>query len=556
MKRRIPLGISDFKSLIIDEYYFVDKSLFVKEILEDGAQVLLFARPRRFGKTLNMSMLKYFFDINGDNKSLFEGLKIYEHKDIMERQGKYPVIYLTFKDEKYSRWESTLKGLEILVSKLYEGFSYLLDSSELSEHNKEEIRKIIKREVDDVELSKSLLSLSEFLYRHHKSKVVILIDEYDVPIQNGYLNGFYDEIIEFMRNFLSGGLKDNPYLEKAVITGILRISKESIFSGLNNLKVNTMLNDQYSEYFGFTEKEVEKILDYYSLESKMDDIRGWYNGYLFGKDVIYNPWSVLYYTSNHNEGLRPYWINTSTNDIVKMLLTKGGQEVKKDLEDLIKGEKIYKRIDENIILPDVDKSSESVWSFLLYSGYLKICQKHLKDGKIYCYLEIPNLEVKYLYKEVILSWITDNISINKFELMLNSLINKDIETFEDILGEYVLKSASYFDIEGESERFFHALVLGMLISMEGDYHIKSNRESGLGRYDIMMIPKDKSKPGIVIEFKKVNTRKKETLEMAAKNALEQIKNKNYSSELIELGISDILELAIVFEGKKVMVAVE
>ncbi|KRQ87804.1 putative AAA-ATPase [Caloramator mitchellensis] len=556
MKMKIPLGISDFKSLKSDDYYFVDKSLLIKEVIEDGAQVLLFARPRRFGKTLNMSMLKYFFDINSNSGDLFKGLKITEDEEIMTKQGKYPVIYLTFKDEKYSKWENTIKGIEILVSKLYENFDYLLNSKEISDHKKEEMRKIIRREIDNVELSKSILNLCELLYRHHNSKVVILVDEYDVPIQSGYIHGFYDEIIEFMRNFLSGGLKDNPYLEKAVITGILRISKESIFSGLNNLKVNTMLNEQYSEYFGFTEGEVEQILDYYGLKFKFGDIRDWYNGYLFGKDVIYNPWSVLYYTANYNEGLKPYWVNTSTNDLVKILLTNGGQEIKKDLEDLIKGDKILKRIDENIILPDVDKSSESVWSFLLYSGYLKASDKNLKEGKLYCNLTIPNNEVMYLYKEVILSWITDNISINRFETMIKSLLKKDIETFEEILSDYVFKSASYFDIERESEKFYHALVLGMLIATEEYYHIKSNRESGLGRYDIMMIPKESTNPGIIIEFKKVNTRKNETLETAAQNALTQIENQKYRQELVDLGIKEIIEMAVVFEGKEVLVKIK
>ena len=554
--KKIAIGTSDFKTLIDENYYYVDKSLFIKEIIDDGARVILIPRPRRFGKTLNMSLLRYFYEQaedGEDSRQLFKGLKIEQHKEIMSRQGKYPVIYLTFKDEKYSSWQDCRRGIELLMSNLYSTHEYILDGDRLNEYQKTSFINILSENADIVELSKSLSQLCYYLYEYHKTKVVILIDEYDVPIQGGYLNSYYDSIIEFMRNFLSGALKDNTNLEKAVLTGILRVSKESIFSGLNNLEVSTILKNTYADSFGFIESEVEQLLKDYGLESQTNEVRNWYNGYSIGKKIIYNPWSILSYVKNYEEGFKPYWVNTSSNDLVKRLLTKGGEIVKQELESLMKGEEIVKGINEDIVMHEIDKGTENVWSFLLFSGYLKIVKKEVKNGKTYCNLQIPNLEVLYLYQEIIMSWFKESINNDRFTLMLGSLIRGDIETFEDILSEFVMKSISYFDTDKSNESFYHAFILGMLIGLGDDYQVESNRESGYGRYDVMVIPNDKSKLGIVIEFKKVNQKKNEDLEIAVEAALKQIQDKNYKQELLNRSIDSVLEIGIAFQGKELLV---
>lgn len=554
--KKIAIGTSDFKTLIDENYYYVDKSLFIKEIIDDGARVILIPRPRRFGKTLNMSLLRYFYEQaedGDDSRQLFKGLKIEQHKEIMSRQGKYPVIFLTFKDEKYSSWDDCRRGIELLMSNLYSSHEYILDGDRLNEYQKNSFINILSENADTVELSKSLGQLCNYLHGYHKTKVVILIDEYDVPIQGGYVNNYYNKIIEFMRNFLSGALKDNTYLQKAVLTGILRVSKESIFSGLNNLKVSTILEDKYSEYFGFLEKEVEDILKDNKIESEIKKVKKWYNGYIFGKIIIYNPWSILNYVDNYKNGFKLYWVNTSSNDLVKRLLTKGGEAVKQELESLMKGEEIVKVINEDIVMHEIDKGTENVWSFLLFSGYLKIVKKEVKNGKPYCNLQIPNLEVLYLCQEIIMSWFNESINNDRFTLMLGSLIRGDIETFEDILSEFVMKSVSYFDTDKGNESFYHAFVLGMLIGLGDDYQVESNRESGYGRYDVMVIPKDKSKLGIVMEFKKVSQKRNEDLEIAVEAALKQIQDRNYKQELLNRSIDSVLEIGIAFQGKELLV---
>ncbi|QXM06619.1 AAA family ATPase [Crassaminicella indica] len=550
--KKVPIGISDFKKLITENYYYVDKSLFIKEIINDGSEVILLPRPRRFGKTLNMSMLRYFFEKSDeDNKYLFENLKVNKYKDIMGMQGKYPVIYLTFKDIKDGNFQKCYEKMKEIISIEYYKHKYLLDNY-LKGIEETYFKKILSMEASQGQYETSLKNLSKFLSEYYNQKTIVLIDEYDTPIQSGYLSGYYKEIIEFMRNFLSGALKDNEYLQKGVLTGILRVAKESIFSGLNNLKVCTILKNHYSDKFGFLESEVEEILKYYNIESEMDEVRKWYNGYIFGENIIYNPWSILNYVDNYEKGFRAYWVNTSSNDLVKIVLTKAGETVKKELEDLIKGKAIVKQINEDIVMNDVENGSENVWSFLLFSGYLKVINENLKMGRSFCTLEIPNFEVKYLYEEIILSWFKESINNEKFNYMLKSLTTGDIETFEDIFSEYIIKSASYFDIE-ESEKFYHAFVLGILVALNEEYEVKSNRESGYGRYDVALIPKDKNKLGIIMEFKKVNKRRKETLEIAADKAIAQIKDKNYKQELLDMGIENIMELGIAFEGKEVLV---
>lgn len=550
--KKIPIGISDFKKLMDENFFFVDKSLLIKEIIEDGAEVILFTRPRRFGKTLNMSMLKYFFaKTEQNNHRLFRQLKICQEPHMMKKQGTYPVIFITLKDEKHRQFTQFKKSFALLMSEIYKQHHYLLESTQLLPSEKEYMQQIINKETDEVELQKSLLLLSSYLYKYHQQKVIILIDEYDVPIQEAYIYGYYDEMIYFMRNFFSAGLKDNVYLEKAVLTGVLRIAKESVFSGLNNLEAYSILKSKYSQYFGFVETEVEQLLAYYGLEQKMDDIRTWYNGYTFGTHVIYNPWSILHFVKDPSAGFRAYWVNTAENGLLRTLLAKANKNVKKELEQLIKGETVIQPIDETIVMPEVEQTETNIWSFLLFTGYLRAARQEI-EGSLHVHLQIPNTEVLTLFKQMILSWFQVQTA-DTFSLLLKSLTSGDIESFEDALSDLIEQTISYFDVGQESEKFYHALVLGMLVSLEKEYTIKSNRESGYGRYDIMLIPKQRAKYGIIIEFKSVNKRKKETLEEAALAAVQQIRDKQYKKELTSLGITNVLEIGIAFEGKKVCI---
>jgi hypothetical protein len=553
--KKISLGCSDFKRIIEENYYFVDKSLFIKEVVEDGSAVILLPRPRRFGKSMNMSMLKCFFEKTEEsNKELFGNLNIYKDKEVMERQGQYPVIFITFKDVKDSSYEKTVEKIKDLIVEEYTKYIKIMDINIFEKPEKDYFERIINREASEGEYELSLKNLSKFLCRYYNKRVLVLIDEYDVPIQSGYLNNYYDEVIEFIRNLLSGALKDNSYLEKGILTGILRVAKESIFSGLNNISVCTILSSRYSEYFGFTEEEVEKILKYHGIEAKLEEVKAWYNGYIFGDRVIYNPWSILNYVYNFKDGFKAHWTNTSSNDLVKKLITKGGAELKKELEQLIKGEALEKRVNEDIVMGEIDKGTENIWSFLLFSGYLKVVKKRLDMGEMYCNLSIPNKEVNYLYRQIILGWFRESINNDEFDIMLKSLVTGDIKTFGKILKLFIKNSMSYFDATGsESEKVYHAFVLGMLLGLGDNYEIKSNRESGYGRYDVMVIPKDISKTGIIIEFKKVDEDDEEDLEKAVDAALEQIKDKDYKSELTERGFKNVIQLGIAFQGKKVLV---
>ncbi|OPJ57623.1 AAA family ATPase [Clostridium chromiireducens] len=553
--KKIPIGISDFKTLIEEDYLFVDKSELIKEFWESNGQTILVPRPRRFGKTLNMSMLRYFFEnSNEDNNYLFKGLEIENHKDIMELQGKYPVIYLTFKDEKYSSFEYLQAGLRNILGKLYQDHKYCLNADKMDAIDKKYYNSITNKEADIIDLSNTLKKLSEYLYDYYGKKVIILIDEYDVPIQASYINNYYNEAIEFMRNLLSGAFKDNNSLQKGMITGILRVARESIFSGLNNLKVESILSYNLSDKFGFTDSEIEQLVSDYNIKEELNNIKDWYNGYYFGETTIYNPWSILNYLSSPKAGLKPYWVNSSSNDLVGILLSKGSNEVKKNLEDLVNGNNIEKVIDENIVMEDIEKSADNLWSFLLFTGYLKVNSKKRKGLKDYYTLSIPNLEVTTLYYDLIEKWFEDTITKENYELMINSLINGDIKIFGKLLRQFVLKSISYFDVGGyEGEKVYHAFVLGMLISLNDTHEVLSNRESGYGRYDVMIIPKDISKLGIVIEFKKLDPDDDETLEETADIALKQISDKKYITTLEARGINNMKEIAIVFKGKELYI---
>jgi len=552
--QKLPLGISDFKEIRKNDYYFIDKSLFIKEIINEDAQVILLPRPRRFGKTLNISMLRYYFSISEADWSLYQNLKIAaENEKYLQEFAKYPLIYLTFKGLKDLTWEDSLKNIEDIIAAEYQRHDYLLKEGILTEAERKVYREIINLEAEKVHYQKALLRLTEYLERYHDQKVIVLIDEYDQPIQSGYLNDYYPEVVNFMRLFLENGLKDNASLHKSVLTGILRVAKESIFSGLNNLVVNDIFTEKYNQFFGLLPQEVEAVFKEYDLEYKLKEIKNWYNGYNYGGQTIYNPWSIincLYYQGE----IKPYWVNSSGNELIRELLLKGNEDLKSSLELLIQNQSIEKKIDENIVFAEIESKSSSIWSFLLFSGYLSIVSSRRERGRLFAELEIPNQEIKYIYEEIFLDWLEENIGSQKLSLMLNALTEGDVESFAQIFREFTINSLSYFDTSGsEAEKVYHAFVLGLLLNLRDNYQVKSNRESGYGRYDIMIIPDDKNKLGIIIEFKKISQFSSESKKEALDSALQQIEEKNYQAELNSLGINDILKLAVVFSGKEVEV---
>ena len=552
--KKIALGQSDFKTIIEDDRYFVDKTLLIKEFLEDPSQIILIPRPRRFGKTLNLSMIRYFVEkCDEDRRHLFNNLLIEKEEDIMKRQGIYPTIYLTFKDEKHDDFNILVKRLNYYLIDIYNQFKHIYDYLK-DESDKNFFRKIQsgKASKDDIEIA--LRKLSNYLYDYYGEKVIVLIDEYDTPIQHSYFSGIYDETIGFMRNFLSNTLKDNIYLEKAMLTGILRVARESIFSGLNNLKVNTILKNAYCDKFGFTDIEIEKVLNDFNVVEQREEFKKWYNGYIFGNTVIYNPWSVLCYLDDRDSGFMPYWVNTSENKIIKTILSKGSEALKKSFEELLRGNAIEAVIDENIIMADIEANEDNIWSFLLMAGYLKVVGKRIEDIEIYYSLKIPNLEVKYMYEKIIRDWQSEGYIASEYNEMLKALVNFDYEVFEEIFVDYVEKSLSYFDVSGEEpEKVYHSFVLGMLVSLNKSHYVLSNRESGYGRYDVMVIPKDIAKPGIIIEFKRARKTNKKSIEELIEEARKQIEDKKYETELLSRGITNIKKIVIVFKGKEVYV---
>jgi len=557
--KKLPVGLSDFKRVIEDDYYYVDKSLLVKELIDQGAQALLLPRPRRFGKTLNLSMLRYFFEKRAeDTSALFRHLKIWQAGEAYtRRQGKYPVIFMTFKDAKASNWRECLQYLQEVIRKEYKRHDYLLGENLLKEDEKEQFARIINLEAEAAEYAGSLGQLSEHLARHHQQKVILLIDEYDTPIQTGYVNGYYAEVIGFMRNFLSGGLKDNVHLEKGVLTGIMRVAKESIFSGLNNLAVFTLLRPEFSTAFGLMESEVEQALIDFNLADHQDKIKTWYNGYVFGDRIVYNPWSIVNYLNSADKEFRPYWVNTSDNAVIEQLLTRGGAELKAELESLVRGESIEKPIKEDLVFKELETKEDLLWSFLLFSGYLKQQSQRAGDfdpAELWCRLVVPNMEVRSLYVSIVQNWFSRRMENRKIETMLQALIAGDTETFEELFSELVSKTFSFWDTGGQdAEKVYQAFAIGLLIWLSPRYEVKSNRESGFGRYDVMLIPKDNRVAGIIIEFKKINARRGETKESSVAKAFQQIEDKNYVAELHARGIQKIRKMAVVFEGKQVWV---
>jgi len=553
-KKYISIGIDDFKQLIEGNYYFADKSLLIKELLDSKAAVTLIPRPRRFGKTLNLSMIRYFFEKSTDSRRhLFNGLKIEQHPDCMQEQGKYPIIWLTFKDVKTLKWEDCYRLIRKQISSEFERHIGIVEL--LSDTEKELFERIRQGRGDLADFMRSLIDLATYLERAHKTRVIILIDEYDAPIHAGYLNGYYDEVVSFMRVFMGAGLKGNTALNFGVMTGILRVAKESIFSGLNNLEVCTLIRKDYDDKFGFLEDEVKAMLSHFGLENHLDEVRQWYNGYQSGNYKVYNPWSIINLVKNGGE-IQAYWVNTSDNALIKNLLKQCSPEMKEELEILMQGGSVKKLIQENIVMPEIERNDEVLWNFLLFCGYLTFENYQREERFIFANFKIPNQEVLLSYETSFRNWFIEGASVRDYQRMLESLVEGRAEEFQDFFMNLTRTTLSTFDInQNEPERFYHALVLGMLSSLSSSHEVRSNRESGWGRYDVMLIPKDRSKLGVILEFKKVQTQKKETLESAAQSALKQIEEKQYEVELRALGLTRILKVGIAFLGKESFVLI-
>ena len=556
-KKSLPIGISDYVRAQ-SEYYYVDKTLLIKDFLDQKPLVSLFTRPRRFGKTLNMDMLRVFFEISGEDTSkYFEDKAIWKcGEEYRKHQGKYPVIFLTFKDVKFDSWETTIDKIKGLLQDEFGRHMELANSSKLAEYEKIYFAKVINGEASEVELTASLEKLSQMLTKHYDKSPIIIIDEYDTPIQEGYSKDFYDEIIGFMRNFFSGAFKDNRNLSYGFLTGILRIAQESIFSGLNNLTVNSAMDDEYDKYFGFTALEVREMLEYYGVLDKEAELREWYDGYLFGRTEIYNPWSVINYIS---KGCTPqaYWVNTGRNEILEDVLKVATDDITERLFALLQGEKVIARIDQNVVYRSRSEDPANIYSLLLVEGYLKTPKKELQaDGSYLCEVSIPNREIAAVYKSEILSHLLQIGAITRTtaNMVAESLYANDICKLQKAVSEYMEKTISFYDTGVEG--FYHGLTLGLITLMDNHYRIKSNRESGDGRYDICLIPRATKYPGIIMELKWKRGIDEDTLEALSQEALAQIDEKRYDLELKDSGVEEVLKLGIAFSGKKVVIRSE
>ena len=549
--KKSPIGIDDYKELIEESCSYVDKTLFIQEVIERGTKLALIPRPRRFGKTINMSMLKYFFEkTEKDNSHLFSPYKIWQTK-YRKEQGIYPVIFFTLKEAKQETWELAYEKLKRLIAEEFERHQYLLNSNKLSPQEKNNFSAILENRAHQVDYEMSLKWLVIWLERHHNKRVFVLIDEYDAPIHMAYFYGYYSHIINFMRNWLGGGLKGNASLEKGVITGILRIAKENIFSDLNHSSNFTMFSDDFDDKFGLLEEEVLSLLIENNMNDKLDDVRNWYNGYRIGSHSIYNPWSILNYIQN--KALKPYWINTSGNELIKEQLLQKGAFFKEDFETLVLGGTIKKLVDEGLVFTSLKNSKEAVWGLLLFSGYLTLVEMpDLSRTRFSCKLTIPNQEVLTLFQDMIQDYFTETFSTPLPDL-LRDLIAGNVKAFSEKFQQMLLNIFSFHDICKEPERVYHAFVLGLLASLpEEGYEIKSNRESGLGRYDVCLFPKNPDGLGIILEFKKAEEEEKD-LKKLASLAITQIESLQYVTELKSSGVLKILALGMAFQGKLVSI---
>ncbi len=552
--KRLPIGISDFRRVIKENNYFVDKSLIIQELINSNAQITLLPRPRRFGKTLNLSMLRYFFENRESSEELFKDLAIYQTEEFREHLNQYPVIFLSFKDIKQRDFESSYSKLYSLIRREFMRHYKEIDVESLDFLDKLEYLNILEGKATQSSIEESLSLLSKLLFQKYNQSVVILIDEYDTPIHASYLHGYYNEFIEFIRNLLSGAFKDNDYLYRGVITGILRVSRESIFSGLNNIATYSIVDYEYSNRFGFTVNETKQILADFGLSNKYDDVSDSYNGYKIGEETIFNPWSIINFVADKRHRLLPYWANTSSNELLKHLIKISSLNFKRSLEAWLNGESIRTQIDSNIVFSEIDKNDKNIYSLLFFSGYLKCVNKELIDKTYHCDLTIPNKEVHYIFRNIISSWLNESFRDDRLHTLLQALIGGDVELFEELFSEFVLETLSFYDVNKKSEEaVYHAFLLGILISLN-DYEVISNRESGVGRVDIILLHKeDKNRLAIIMELKKINKFREKSKEVALENALKQIEEKKYEVEVKKRGYSNILKMGVVFDGKRVWV---
>ena len=541
--KRIGIGLSDFKELIEENYYYFDKTKFIDEIVKDGAKVKLFARPRRFGKTLNMSMLKYFFDVEKkeENRKLFKDLYI-EKTESFKEQGQYPVIFLSLKDLKARTWEIMEKDIKSTVASLFSEYKYLL--KDLDKFDTITFENVIMKNIELENLKEILKFLTKILYEKYNKKVVVLVDEYDSPLVSAYINGYYEKAKDFFKTFYSTVLKDNSYLQMGVLTGIIRVMKAGIFSDLNNLSTYTILSDDYTDSYGLTEEEVEKSLKDYGIGQEISKVKDWYDGYKFGDSEVYNPWSIINFL--RFKELRAYWVDTSGNDLINDVLKKITKDTVRALEKLFDGEGLRQNISGTSYLSKLLNENE-LWELLLFSGYLTIEEKVDEDNYI---LRLPNKEVRTLYRKTFFERYFGRG--NKLSDLMEALIENKIDEYEERLQEVLLTSVSYNDTKKGNEAFYHGLIMGMGLYLEGEYITKSNIESGLGRYDFLVEPKNKSKRAFIMEFK--STDSVEKLEEISKEALRQIEDKKYDISLKQNGIKEIIYIGIAFCGKEIKIS--
>ena len=560
MKKTLPLGVDDFKKLRENDFYYIDKTLFIKELLDKRSQVRHFTRPRRFGKTLELSMLKYFFEsahapdgCSDDNSSLFKGLKIMDAGERYTRHlGQYPVICISLKSARQPDFEKAFIMLKRQIADEFRRHKYVTDS--LEESDKLRYNLIMNETDEDAQYLDALAFLSRILNEYHKRKVIILMDEYDVPLENAYFKGFYDKMTDFIRSLFESALKTNPNLEFAVITGCLRISKESIFTGLNNLEIISIMNTNYAEYFGFTQEEVECMLSYYGIEEKKEEAKKWYDGYFFGNTEVYNPWSVINYvkaaSADHGAFPKPYWANTSSNSIVRELVERADSSVKQEMEELIAGGTIEKPVHEDITYDEVYKTEDNLWNFLFFTGYLKKQSERFDGETIYLTLALPNTEVKLIYRNTILDWFNQNIKKKDFSALYRGILQRETDVLEREISKNLMETISFFDYK---EDYYHGFLAGLLKMMDG-YILKSNRESGLGRSDLLLLSPAYEGVAVIMELKITDSFAQ--LNDSARQALCQIKEKKYDAELKLEGYHTFIYYGISFFKKLCRVIAE
>ena len=547
----IGIGESDFRGLRIRKNYYIDKTMYIKDIIDNQASVVLVTRPRRFGKTLNMSMLKYYFDCTKkDSKEIFEGLKIMEQDEkYTSKLGYYPCIYLTLKDVNESTYENMILNIKTAIADMYQEHRYLLDSDKIYPEEKEQIKEILFYKENEIVLRNSIKALSKYLNRYYDKPVMLFLDEYDVPLQTINTKEEYKKKTNFFQSLYKTTLKDNSNLEKAILTGVSRVAKESIFSGANNFDVYTVLDDEFSDDFGITEKEMDKIIQDFEVQDQKEEIKKWYDGYTIGNtEGIYNPWSILNYLTDRK--LMPYWVNTSSNDLIKLIL-KNSVTVKEKIEQLLRDEEIEVPINLDTVIVGIEQNEENIWGLLLGTGYLKVTEVVDLATGIYK-VKIPNYEIKFLFQTIVREWFNDKVIGNNLNTILKDLVTLNLKEFEKKFEILVRQMFSYMDVgENTAENFYHAFVLGMLVGLKDSYYVKSNRESGYGRYDIMLEPKDKNGNSFIMEFKVLENKEEKTIEDTIENAKKQIEERKYEEDLQEKGYTNITKMVFAFKGKEV-----